>query len=450
MTVNLHALFEQAILMDSNSQLRGASTHPNNINLNEIITKLEPSLLLADITRSTSITGFSDLNYPVWISIRPNSYTLSQSSGKSISHVSALIGSIMEAFELFYSEQYNPKDTIELSLDEIAQTSLKYLNPHEFPYLTDLYSDKQKLSWTSCKKLNLSKGDTTEKDDDMYAYIPVDFVRLDYRKDSTVHFLTNTSNGLASGFSFNEACAQALMEAVERHSTTTSILTNSIKKVDPLKIPSSCQNLIRQIESLGYSTKITDCTLFKKLPTFMFEFIPSKTHAKFSGGTGWGCHISPEVALTRAIIEANQARTILISGSRDDLGKPAYLSSHLRNMTSKEFYAGYEILPYSEVDFAIHDDNKPLACYLPEIYAELKNYGVRNIYFTELAPNNSPIHVVRLHIPKFEGYMSKGYRAVKKELRSGLVTKSPFGMKDRLIGSAQASLVRLNAGGTCT
>ena len=51
---------------------------------------------------------------------------------------------------------------------------------------------------------------------------------------------------------------------------------------------------------------------------------------------GFGTHSDPVIAATRAITEANQARMISISGSREDMNKNFYLLSAALTKGNKE------------------------------------------------------------------------------------------------------------------
>lgn len=56
------------------------------------------------LTRVADITGFDRIGVPVTATIRPNSLTLSASSGKGLTKNAAIVSGFMEAMELFHAE----------------------------------------------------------------------------------------------------------------------------------------------------------------------------------------------------------------------------------------------------------------------------------------------------------------------------------------------------------
>lgn len=446
MSLPLKNILDQATLLDQKSIFTGLSTHPNSLGLNIIADRLNPQLDAHGITRVSSITGYSDLLLPVWIAVRPNSKALSQSSGKSLTHTSACIGACMESLELACAEEFRSSDRNLYSYLDLQSSNCQVVDLDQYPLVTPLFAPSKPIHWTSAKHIShLLQPDSVCPD----VLIPEKFCNLSFNSSDILPGFNNTSNGLASGFSMLEATTQALLELIERHCTTSCQMGGLFKRVDVDTIPPSCRNLITQIEKLGYTTRVLDATLFPSLPTYQFDFVPNSPDTQFTGGLGWGTHPNPEIALTRAIIEANQARTIIISGGRDDMPKSLYINEQLRNTPASSLTVSTAELPLSTISFE-DASSFPLADYLPAIKDDLLSHGYPDIYFVELSPPDSPVHVSKVFVPGMEGYLSHSYHPVNRSNYKGYMY-GPHQFKSNLheikARLRQHRLIRLNAGG---
>ena len=435
--MNIEKLVQQCEQIDELAQNSGYSAiHPNTKPINEIVSILKCSLPKAGVTRLASITGFSDLQWPVWISIRPNSKALSQSSGKSTSHLSAMIGAAMEALELYNAEEFNPKQFLSLSYQEA--TRMGCLDLSKSPIPTDLFSSKTPIKWIYSAKLELNGINKNDQ-----CLIPLNLIKLDFRKRKLDTRFANSSNGLASGFKREEAIAQALLECVERHSSTVSTIYGQGRRMDIASMPENCRDMIGRLTELGLTTAIVDCTYFKELPVFECKLSPNNPNTKFTGGLGWGCHPNPEIALMRSILEANQARTIIISGSRDDMHKNIYLRERVRHRTDDYTNYLHKRLPESSIHFDTNLSQQPLADYLPIAIKALSQKGFKEIYVVPLTEGKETVQVVKVIIPGLEGYHSASYRPIGTvNYRNG-----PFLMENKLNQHSRMGSIRLNAGG---
>ena len=435
--MNVKVLIERCSEADELSQSNNLpSIHPNTLKLDEITEILSNELPKAGVTRLASITGFSDLPWPVWISIRPNAKALSQSSGKSLSHLSALIGSAMEGIELSQAEEYIPATQIRLTYNEAKKHNCLDLTKSPIP--TDLFSSTSPINWTPAKKL-----EKTGLDSNKSCLIPVNLIKLDFRKQELHPGFANTSNGLASGFKREEAISQALLECVERHSSTLASMYGIAKQVDLSRLPERCKNLITKLLELGLLVTIADCTAFEGLSVFECTLTPTNTTAKFTGGMGWGCHPNPEIALLRSILEANQARTIIISGSRDDMHKNIYLRERVRNRTETYNQIIHNSRPLSQIVFENSSTPLAIADNIDKTIDILTDNGFNKIYVVPLTSSEEPVQVVKVIVPGLEGYHSATY----KPINSVNYRHGPFLMAQRLNQHSSMGAIKLNAGG---
>ena len=67
--------------------------------------RIQPALPLAGITRVADLTGLDWVGIPVWMAVRPNSYSLTVSQGKGVLSAEARIGAAMESLEAYVAER---------------------------------------------------------------------------------------------------------------------------------------------------------------------------------------------------------------------------------------------------------------------------------------------------------------------------------------------------------
>lgn len=152
-------------------------------------------------------------------------------------------------------------------------------------------------------------------------FVPVDTVRLTLEENTDWNppVFFESTNGLASGNTRVEAAIHALCEVIERDAMTAALAGGGEMgvRVDPRTSGSAeARELCELIERADVTLEVRLVPSPTGLPCFLawvasFEY-PAAMY-------GFGCHLSPDIALTRAVSEAAQARLAYISGARDDL-----------------------------------------------------------------------------------------------------------------------------------
>jgi ribosomal protein S12 methylthiotransferase accessory factor len=367
----------------------------------------------AGITRLHSITGFSPLGFPVWNATRPNGKCLSAASGKGPNHFSAALGALMEGIEVAAAEEFQDVDVAGVSFNEMRQRSERVIPQQVTPVITELFSRDVPLDWC-CMDNILNPGEQW--------MVPVNMVALDFRRHCINPMFSNTSNGLASGFNKTEATVQGLMEVVERHSSTCSELLGQIKRPVFASPSAWVREMLAALERHGRQVFIFDETVFDGLPTIRVE-LATQLGQSHDNAVGWGCHLDIEVALLRAVLEANQAATIILSGSRDDINKDVYLSGKLNFQTRSVREERYQSLPEIVHAGPATSDRASLSSHLPEVLRMLKAAGITAVLTREL---NSPCEgtsVVKTIVPGLEGYLAPTY--YKAVLHHSALTSIP-------------------------
>jgi len=342
-----------------------------------------------EVTRLSFINGFAETDLPVAIAYRPNSKVLAQSGGKGISQTQTLISALMESYECHTAENvsYSMIDTYER--DDPSKA-----NPFKISTTLKDYRSAEPIRW--CKAQNIFN------DEDVY--VPFSAVSLDFQNMSYIHKrepMMLTSNGLASGSSWEDACISAIYEIIERHSITI----NEMNKTDKQRLVKGesimergIVDLISLLEGEGsLKVYLYDNTEWDDFPTY--KSIITNGHMNWAG---FGTHSDPVVAATRAITEANQARIISISGSREDMNKNFYLLSASITKKSKIEKNTTKICNLRT------QDKKACTPILSVILKQLKMIS-KNTYLFRYEQIDPNIFVVRVIAEGLHGYNYPGY-----------------------------------------
>ncbi|MEU9378739.1 YcaO-like family protein [Streptomyces sp. NPDC048255] len=278
---------------------------------------ISPRLPSYGITRIADVTGLDVIGIPVAVAVRPLSRSLSVSQGKGHTPLLAKISAAMEAVEMWHAEfacppavhLRTPPSALELSygLDRLDQ------------HTGSLLHAGTPLDWVAATG-TLSGAAVP---------VPLDSVRLHSSRTGRWQppGLRVTSNGLASGNSFEEAALHAVYEVMERDALSALSASAEDPRVnirvetvdDPL-----CTGLIERITRSRVFLDLAHVPNRWGLPCFA-AFVWSEDFALLTAGSG--AHSSPGVALSRAITEAVQSRLTLINGTRDDV---TAVYSHVR------------------------------------------------------------------------------------------------------------------------
>lgn len=261
------------------------------------------------VTRIADVTGLDVFGIPVVMAVRPLSWTLSVSQGKGQNLLLAKVSGAMEAIELWHAERAHPPVThAGATADELGVPyRLEDLGAIKSP----LVGDDTPLDWVTARSLRTG------------AEVPVPRDVVCFR-DPSVHqwspgWIRANSNGLASGNSVEEAILHAMYEVVERDSLSRPTMADYLAAptIDPATITDgTCRSMVDKITAADGRISMHMLPSAFGVPTFRcvvwswdFPLVCN----------GFGAHLDPAVALSRAITEAAQGRLATIAGSRDDL-----------------------------------------------------------------------------------------------------------------------------------
>ena len=158
-------------------------------------------------------------------------------------------------------------------------------------------------------------------------HVPLDAVTLDRTQIDCRYW--QSSDGLASGNTLEEAVFHGLNERIERDAYVLWQVSRSGARqsscVDPQSIEHpELSSLVASVEAAGCVLRLFDMTSDIGVPSFNALIAPmealSARRSRFvEVNYGAGTHPSMAKAMVRAVTEAVQSRMTFISGSRDDI-----------------------------------------------------------------------------------------------------------------------------------
>ena len=359
------------------------------------------------ITRVANVTGLDVVGIPVVMVCRPNSRSVAVSQGKGIDLTSARVSGLMEAAELYHAE------TAVLPLRLATYEELRY--QHNVVEIDELprqsgsrFHPNLRLLW--CEGLDLVSKKKV--------FVPYELVHTDY----TMPFpdgdgcFTASSNGLASGNRLVEAISQAICEVIERDATTLWKLRGAENlNDDRLDLGSVddrvCRDILEKLERAGLYVAIWDITSDVGIAAFACFIVPQADNTMWHCmvATGYGCHPARQIALTRALTEAAQARLTVISGLRDDFRCDAYerwldpdlVGTMRRRMMTSASARRFHEVPHRDGETLEDDVEWELKC--------IKKAGIKQVVVVDLTKNAFGLPVVRVIAPGFESILGPAY-----------------------------------------
>ena len=355
-----------------------------------------PHLRAMGITRVANVTGLDDIGIPVVMVCRPNARTLAVYQGKGLTLDAARLSGVMEAAEVFHAE--------EVELEFVRGTPLQ-MSSHAATVDIRTLPLRSPASFATIER---QPTITWVEGDDLLSgerrWIPYECVSLGrVRPERTV--FANSSAGLGSGNSHNEALSHAICEVVERHSLSIwDGLPDVIRfatRVDLTTIKDeACESLLERCRDAGVAVGVWNMTCETGIPAFscyIAQRTPSYSRA-VGPAAGYGCHPSREVALARAITEAAQSRLTRIAGARDDMSDSAFTP-----LRGSRFVK--HVLDFIDAGSERRFDSAP-TWYGTDVGTDvdweldqLRRAGIRQVVSVDLTRPELGIPVVRVTIP---------------------------------------------------
>jgi ribosomal protein S12 methylthiotransferase accessory factor len=360
----------------------------------ETLARIRPHLGRAGITRVADITGLDTIGLPVAVAMRPASGTLAVEGGKGVTLAAAMTSAAMEAIERFVAES----DTLIDEWGTIAEVADRLpVAADRFPmFRYASISEHRAYAWTRMRNLLT----------DSECLVPWDLVALPVGDGVPFgHPWAASSNGLASGNHLSEAICAALYEVIERDATSCWLLAHKkgarLLVVDPATIEGpAIVEVLNTLDRAGVEAQIVWCPTDIGVPTCLAYIVDRKRGVGIY--KGYGCHLDLEIAMTRAVTEAVQGRTIFVAGARDDLLRGSYEALKRSDVFSPaEFLQGARMVSVSDIPnratTSFHGD-------IAVMLEMLERAGFEHVLARELEASAFEAAVARVVVPGLEPY----------------------------------------------
>ncbi len=371
-------------------------------------TKLLPKI---GVTRIANITDLDRVGIPVFSAIRPSAAAgaISIYSGKGATETNARISAIMESFERCLAEQ----PEVSINLPGIALNAERITDTYEslsesFPAL---YPGALLLPQPLSELTNLEWVMGYDLINDLEVFVPANAVFHPYHPQTESTLFRSNTNGLASGNTIEEAILHGLLEVIERDALSIAEFTRNPGK-EIILSDGSNYDLKKRIEDAGIEVKLWLLDSDIDIPTVVAALDDKVLRDPALLVMGAGAHLSPEIAVTRALTEAAQSRVVQIHGAREDTDRERVVRTfgyeHMRKMNSY-WYEDLESVHIDELDNS--SSNTP-AANIKTVIDSLECTADGAIIVDLSRGVNIP--VIRAIIPMFELYTLDRERTGKR------------------------------------
>ncbi len=358
--------------------------------LNETLTRIEPKVPAAGITRVADITNLDRIGIPVFSCIRPTAEdgAITVYNGKGATIEESRISAIMEGIER-YSAEAHDRD-IRVALFQELEGREPVINPVDLILPEGAVTDRF-MSWY--QGYDIVNNETL--------WVPAFAVFHPVPPRHRGVFRTNT-NGLASGNTIEEAIFHALSEVIERDAwslvETTRNTGPAVVGIDDPVI----QDMQKKFADAQVEVTIRDITSDIGIPTIaaVADDVLLKDPSLLT--IGIGTHTSARIAVMRALTEVAQSRLTQIHGAREDT-TIADLRKKMGYERAKRINGywyrdngtvDYKTIPSSDTDDFLKDINN--------IIASLEKQGLDRVIVVDLTRVEIGIPVVRVIVPGLE------------------------------------------------
>jgi ribosomal protein S12 methylthiotransferase accessory factor len=343
------------------------------------------------VTHIEDITDMDRIGIPVFLAFQRLPTTPSEAvfKGKGASPTEATVSAMMEAIER-YSATYREENVLlapasTLEHDHIDPRSL-ILPP------TARYDEAMTIGWTLGHDLLA----------DSELYIPANAIYHPYPPTYGWLFRSNT-NGMASGNCLEEAILHGLCEVVERDAWSLAEFGSDVPK--DLVIDTDDAHIVALLEKFDAAqvdVTVKDITSDVGIPTFVAVVDDTVSKDPTLLTIGVGTHLSPRVALVRALTEVAQSRLTQIYENERNPSQAMFKRKlgyeRIKGMNKKWYTKGS-----SSTTFSQHKDlSTPYILDDIDVILECLRPLVSHVGVVDLSRGDISIPVVRIVTPMLE------------------------------------------------
>jgi len=383
----------------------------------QTIRQVLPLMETVGVTRIADITGLDSTGIPNFTTVRPRERGegISYYNGKGITRAAAKAGALMEAIERYSGESCD-LPVYYCTRSEMGRRG-PTVEPAELlvPALVS-YRPDNALEWVEGFDLI----------SDTATFVPLNVVICPYEPPpGRPRIFYESTNGLASGNTREEALCHALCEVIERDAIAVAAASRDLGPavarvlaqigvsphpadsappapnhplMDLETLPPRPLALARKLRRAGLRVYLRDVTSTASIPTMTCSIVEPHGDGQHIAHGGSGCHPDARVAVARALTEAAQSRVAHIQGGREDLPT---IATAPRRFDPDHVFGGGKICPFSGITSYEHecveDD-------IQFILTRLAADGFPQVVAIDLTRPELGIPVVRVVIPRAEAW----------------------------------------------
>jgi ribosomal protein S12 methylthiotransferase accessory factor len=362
----------------------------------DTLARIEPHLSTIGVTRCADVTDLDRIGIPVFCAIRPQGKMIQVTNGKGLSHVDARVSALMEALEIFHVENMPDAALRKGSLQSMYAEDRVPVHPELLPHYRQetYFAPEFLIDWIIAEELVTAQQ----------VWLPASSVFF----FSSPKLYDASSNGLASGNDLTEATLHALYELIERDAISRLCAGGRIR-LDPQRcecvdLDTMVEGPVKNVISTLVKADITPKLIWIKSSTSVHSFWAvlldraPLAHCSIVN-VGYGTHLCPGVAATRAITEAAQSRLTYIHGAREDLQEQSYSSDRAQ----ASLYAFFDRLEGTAAWESFKDETSDdLSEDYQYVVDSLAEAGYRKIYRVDLTRPPFQLAVVKVQVPGLE------------------------------------------------
>jgi len=372
------------------------------------------------VTRIANITDLDRVGIPVFSAIRPSAAAgaISIYSGKGVNETNARISAIMESFERCLAEQ----PEVSINLPGVQPETQRVVNSYEslsedypalFPealLLPQPFEEFSKIEWIMGHDIM----------NDIEVFVPANAVFHPYDPGNGVKLFRSNTNGLASGNTIEEAVLHGLLEVIERDALSIAEYTHDPGREIVLSQSDGLNySLEKKMEEAGIKVKVWLLGSDIDIPTVVVALDDTVLKDPALLVMGAGSHLSPEIAVTRALTEAAQSRVVQIHGAREDTDREQVVRTFGYDHMKKLNRYWYEDIDTVTMDEIMDSSSDTPAANISTILERLE--GIADGAIIVDLSRGVEVPVIRAIIPMFEQYTldreRKGERIRKRKKR---------------------------------
>jgi len=343
--------------------------------------------------RPSDLSGLDDTEVPCWQVVRPEALDVPGNvtvlNGKGWTPEESLLGAWMELVERHWGE--NPAVGWQIARpSELAERL--YLPPSVIPLPLGMSDPGDvPLAWVA--------GTTFWGEE---VLIPAHDVICPFVPPAgAANPPIWRSAGLAAGSHLTEAVFHGLLEIVERDAVAVAELGRIGTSVDLATAGSPwIAALLPRLAAIEVGLEVKELPTIGGATTYIASLDDRRSGNPMRLVSGHAAHLDPYLALERAVLEALQARTVIIAGAREDLDSYAELEAMDFSTARRELSWWLDSTPERvaapAAPLAPPDD---LAEVVLAFERTLRQQGFQPLVVVEMTPPASPLAVVRVVLP---------------------------------------------------